>query len=145
MKGGDFLAVFLPDRLDEVLKIHFVRLAAEQDVARAVTEAEIDRWVEEARAGYNVEGLKTRMGRPARGAAASQAVPVRLATEEIAAAFARAGRENLIRPEAFGAALSAWAQGRTARDEVPDGLDAVAVALNDAASQYVAPKVRSQD
>lgn len=75
-----------------------------------MTEAEIDRRVEEARAGYNAEVLKTRMWRPARGAAASQAVPVRLATEEVAAVMARSERENLISPEASGAALSAWAQ-----------------------------------
>lgn len=76
---------------------------------RVVSEAEIDQWVEEAKTGYDIEALKSRMGRPARGAAASQVVPVRLTTEELAAVMARAEREHLNRSEAFRAALSAWA------------------------------------
>ncbi|WP_326494004.1 hypothetical protein [Arthrobacter sp. MMS18-M83] len=34
---------------------------------REVSETEIDRWVEEAEAGYELEELKARMRRPARG------------------------------------------------------------------------------
>lgn len=75
---------------------------------REVSEAEIDRWVEEAEAGYDVEELKSRMGRPARGAEASQVVPVRLTVEELAAVMARAEREHLNRSEAIRAALAAW-------------------------------------
>lgn len=74
-----------------------------------VSETEIDQWVEEAEAGYDVEDLKARMGRPARGATASQVVPVRLTTDELAAVMERAEREHLNRSEAFRAALSSWA------------------------------------
>jgi hypothetical protein len=75
---------------------------------REVSEAEIDGWVEEAEAGYDLEELKARMGRPARGAEASQVVPVRLTVEELAAMMARAEREHLNRSEAIRAALAAW-------------------------------------
>ncbi|WDF35094.1 CopG family transcriptional regulator (plasmid) [Arthrobacter agilis] len=75
---------------------------------RKVSEAEIDQWVEEAEAGYDVEELKSRMGRPARGSEASQVIPVRLTTEELTAVMARAGREHLNRSEAIRAALAAW-------------------------------------
>ncbi|MGO4584931.1 ribbon-helix-helix protein, CopG family [Arthrobacter sp. 2RAF6] len=77
---------------------------------REVSEAEIDHWVEEAETGYDVEELKSRMGRPARGADASQVVPVRLTVEELAAVMARAEREHLNRSEAIRAALAAWSQ-----------------------------------
>ncbi|GEB66022.1 hypothetical protein SAT01_34700 [Sinomonas atrocyanea] len=75
---------------------------------REVSEAEVDQWVEEAEAGYDVEELKARMGRPARGAEASHVVPVRLTVEELAAVMARAEREHLNRSEAIRAALAAW-------------------------------------
>jgi hypothetical protein len=75
---------------------------------RKISEAEVDQWVEEAEAGYDVDRLKTRMGRPARGAEASQVVPVRLTTDELAALMARAEREHLNRSQAIRAALMAW-------------------------------------
>ncbi|MGW6174349.1 ribbon-helix-helix protein, CopG family [Arthrobacter sp. NPDC055138] len=76
---------------------------------REVSETEDDQWVEEAEAGYDVEAFKARMGRPARGAQASQVVPVRLTATELEALMARAEREHLNRSEAIRAALSAWA------------------------------------
>lgn len=75
---------------------------------REVPETEIDGWVKEAEAGYDLEELKARMGRPARGAEASQVVPVRLTVDELAAVMARAEREHLNRSEAIRAALAAW-------------------------------------
>lgn len=75
---------------------------------REVSESEIAGWVEEAEAGYDLEKLKARMGRPARGGEASQVVPVRLTVEELAAVMARAEREHLNRSEAIRAALAAW-------------------------------------
>ncbi|WP_336641347.1 ribbon-helix-helix protein, CopG family [Microbacterium sp. USHLN272] len=76
---------------------------------REVAEAEVDRWVEEAEAGYDVEDLKRRMGgRPARGAAASEVVPVRLTAAELEALMRRAEKEHLNRSEAIRAALAAW-------------------------------------
>lgn len=76
---------------------------------RETSEAEIDKWVEKAEAGYDVEQLKARMGRPARSAEASQVVPVRLTVKELEAVMARAEREHLNRSEAIRAALAAWA------------------------------------
>ncbi len=75
---------------------------------REISETEIDQWVKEAEAGYDVEELKSRMGRPARGAEASQVIPVRLTAEELAGVMARAEREHLNRSEAIRAALAAW-------------------------------------
>lgn len=73
-----------------------------------IPESRIDEWVEEAEAGYDLEELKKRTGRPARGAEASQVIPVRLTPEELAAVMARAEREHLNRSEAIRAALAAW-------------------------------------
>ena len=76
---------------------------------REVTESQVDEWVSEAEAGYDVEALRTRWGRAPRGSSAAQVVPVRLTEEELAAIMARAEREGLIRSEAIRAALDAWA------------------------------------
>jgi hypothetical protein len=75
---------------------------------REIDEAQVDEWVAEAEAGYDVEKLRTRWGRAPRGAAASQVVPVRLTTDELAAVMARAEREGLNRSDAIRAALDAW-------------------------------------
>lgn len=75
---------------------------------REVSESEVDQFVEEAETGYDVETPKPRMGRPVRGAEASQVVPVRLTAAELEALMARAEREHLNRSEAIRAALSAW-------------------------------------
>ena len=72
-----------------------------------VTDAQIQRWVDEAEAGYDVEDLKRRgRGRPGRGAEPMQAIAVRLTTEEIAALDAYAAREHLSRSEAIRRALA---------------------------------------
>lgn len=76
---------------------------------RDVSEAQVDAWVAEAEAGYDIEELQKRIiGRPARGAEASQVVPVRLTVDELKAVMERAGREHLNRSEAIRAALSEW-------------------------------------
>ena len=78
---------------------------------REVSEAEVDAWVSEAEAGYDVDELRKRViGRPTRGAEPSQVVPVRLTNEELDALMARADRENLNRSEAIRAALAEWAR-----------------------------------
>lgn len=76
---------------------------------RVIAEEQVDAWVEEAEAGYDVDALRRRIGRPGRGAVASQVVPVRLTDEELAAVMERAAREKLNRSEAIRAALAAWA------------------------------------
>lgn len=74
-----------------------------------VSEAQVDDWVAEAEAGYDVEELRGRaVGRPARSGEPSQVVPVRLTAEELAAVMVRAEREHLNRSEAIRAALAAW-------------------------------------
>ena len=75
-----------------------------------VSEDQVDAWVDEAEAGYDVdELLRRRGGRPARGAEPSEVVPVRLTSSELEAVMDRARREHLNRSEAFRAALAAWA------------------------------------
>ncbi|WP_066520821.1 ribbon-helix-helix protein, CopG family [Curtobacterium ammoniigenes] len=73
-----------------------------------VPESQVDRWVDEAEAGYDVAALRNRLGRPARGARPSQVVPVRLTVDELAAVMARANREHLNRSEAIRRALADW-------------------------------------
>lgn len=74
-----------------------------------MTDAQVDEWVAEAEAGYNVDELQRRTGgRPARGSEPSEVVPVRLTASELAAVMSRAEREHMNRSEAFRAALAAW-------------------------------------
>ncbi|MGV8876619.1 MAG: ribbon-helix-helix domain-containing protein [Rhodoglobus sp.] len=73
-----------------------------------VTESQVDEWVSEAEAGYDVQTLRTRWGRAPRGSSAAQVIPVRLTKDELAAIMARAEREGLNRSEAIRAALDAW-------------------------------------
>lgn len=77
---------------------------------KAVSEAQVDSWVAEAEAGYDADELRARWGRPPRGVAAAQVIPVRLTEDELAAVMARASREGLNRSEAIRAALDAWAR-----------------------------------
>ena len=71
-----------------------------------VTDEQIDAWVAEAEAGYDVEQLKKRgRGRPGRGAEPSQVVALRLTREEIEAVDARAQRERKSRSEVIREAL----------------------------------------
>ncbi|QIM17855.1 ribbon-helix-helix protein, CopG family [Leucobacter coleopterorum] len=78
---------------------------------REISEAEVGAWVAEAEAGYDVEELRKRtIGRPARGAEASQVVLVRLTADELNALMERAVREHLNRSEAIRAALAEWSK-----------------------------------
>ena len=72
-----------------------------------VTEEQIQRWADEAEAGYDVEELTRRgRGRPGRGAEPMQVVAVRLTTDELNALDAIASQENLSRSEAIRRALA---------------------------------------
>lgn len=58
---------------------------AEKRYQDSVSEEQIDKWVKEAEAGYDVEELKKRgRGRPGRGAKPTQVVAVRFTEEELA-------------------------------------------------------------
>jgi len=75
-----------------------------------VTEEQIQKWVDEAEAGYDIQELKKRgRGRPGRGAEPMQVIAVRLTVEEIAALDEVAGREHLSRSEAIRRALAQFA------------------------------------
>lgn len=72
-----------------------------------VPEDQVDAWVAEAEAGYDVEQLRKR-GRPTRGEQAAQVVPVRFTDEEISSLMQRADREHLNRSEAIRRAVREW-------------------------------------
>lgn len=75
-----------------------------------VTEEQIQAWVDEAEAGYDIDALKRRgRGRPGRGAEPMQVVAVRLTADEIAALDAVAERDHVSRSEAIRRALAAFA------------------------------------
>lgn len=75
---------------------------------REVSEEQVDAWVDEAEAGYDVDELRRR-GRPARGDHAAQVVPVRFTEAEITQLMERADREHLNRSEAIRRAVREWA------------------------------------
>ena len=75
-----------------------------------VADEQIQKWADEAEAGYGVEDLKRRgRGRPGRGSEPMQIVAVRLTAEEIAALDELAEREHLSRSEAIRRALANFA------------------------------------
>ena len=75
-----------------------------------VSDEQVQHWVDEAEAGYDVEELKRRgRGRPGRGAEPMQVVAVRLTAEEIAALDEVAVREHVSRSEAIRRALAVFA------------------------------------
>lgn len=85
-------------------------MADEQFAGEQVTDEQIQKWADEAEAGYNVEKLKRRgRGRPGRGAEPMQVIAVRLTAEEIAALDAYAAQEHLSRSEAIRRALAGYA------------------------------------
>ena len=75
---------------------------------QTVSEDQVDQWVAEAEAGYDVEQLR-KVGRPARAASAANVFTVRLTEEEVAQLGKRARRENLNRSEAIRQAVHDWA------------------------------------
>jgi predicted transcriptional regulator len=75
-----------------------------------VSEDQIQQWVDEAEAGYDVEEMKRRgRGRPGRGAEPMQVVAVRLTADELAAVDVIAEREHISRSEAIRRALADFA------------------------------------
>ncbi len=78
--------------------------------ADEVSEEQIQEWVAEASAGYDVDALKRRgRGRPGRGSEPMQVVAVRLTADELAALDAAAARDNVSRSEAIRRALANFA------------------------------------
>lgn len=77
---------------------------------RMVSEEQIQAWVDEAEAGYDVDEFKHRgRGRPGRGTEPTQIVAVRLTVEELHALDAAAAEKDMSRSEAIRAALARFA------------------------------------
>lgn len=75
-----------------------------------VSEEQIQKWADEAEAGYDVDELKRRgRGRPGRGAEPMQVVAVRLTVEELEALDVAAAKSDMSRSEAIRAALAHFA------------------------------------
>ena len=77
---------------------------------REISDAQVQTWADEAEAGYDVEELRKRWGRPPRAGSASRVVPTRFSEEELAELMARAEREGLDRSAAIRAAVREWAR-----------------------------------
>ena len=77
---------------------------------QVVSEDQIQRWADEAEAGYDVDALKRRgRGRPGRGAEPMQVVAVRLTAVELDALDAAAAKLDMSRSEAIRAAVAHFA------------------------------------
>jgi len=75
-----------------------------------VGEEQIQKWADEAEAGYDVDELKRRgRGCPGRGAEPMQVVAVRLTGEELNALDVAAAKNGMSRSEAIRAALAHFA------------------------------------
>lgn len=75
-----------------------------------VSEEQLQKWADEAEAGYDVDELKRRgRGRPGRGAEPMQVVAVRLTSEELDALDAAAEMKHMSRSEVIRAALAHFA------------------------------------
>ena len=73
---------------------------AEKKYQDSVSEEQIDKWVKEAEAGYDVDELKKRgRGRPGRGAKPTQVVAVRFTEEELAFLDKRSSELDVSRSE----------------------------------------------
>jgi len=75
-----------------------------------VTDEMIERWADEAEAGYDVAALRKR-GRRTIGEGPAIVVPVRMDETLLQALNARAEKEHVSRPEAIREAIRAWTQG----------------------------------
>lgn len=75
-----------------------------------VSDEQVQAWADEAEAGYDVDELQKRWGRPPRAGRASRVIPTRFSDEELEELMARAKREGLDRSAAIRAAVSEWAR-----------------------------------
>ncbi len=76
---------------------------------REVSDEQVQAWADEAEAGYDVDELRKRWGRPPRAERASRVVPTRFSDAELAELTKRAEREGLDRSAAIRAAVREWA------------------------------------
>lgn len=76
---------------------------------KEITDAQVQAWANEAEAGYDVDQLQKRWGRPPRAESTSQVVPTRFSEAELAELMTRAQREGMDRSAAIRAAVRQWA------------------------------------
>ena len=84
-------------------------MAEERVNGAPVTDEMIQKWADEAEAGYDIEKLRKR-GRPTVGTGPSAVVPVRMDAALLEALNARAEQEHVSRSEAIRQAVRAWTQ-----------------------------------
>lgn len=77
---------------------------------KSVSDAQVQAWADEAEAGYDVDQLRRRWGRPPRGDRAAQVVAIRLTDAELDHLMDRARREGMDRSTAIRAAVREWAE-----------------------------------
>jgi putative regulatory protein len=77
---------------------------------REISDEQVQAWADEAEAGYEVDELQRRWGRPPRAGKASRVVPTRFSDEELSELMARAEREGLDRSTAIRTAVREWAR-----------------------------------
>lgn len=73
-----------------------------------VSDEQVQAWADEAEAGYDVDQLKRRWGRPPRAEKASQVIPTRFSDSELAELMERADREGMDRSTAIRTAVREW-------------------------------------
>lgn len=76
---------------------------------RLVSDEQVQAWADEAEAGYDVEDLRRRWGRPRRAGSRSQVIATRFSDEELEELMERANREGVDRSTAIRAAVREWA------------------------------------
>lgn len=76
---------------------------------REVSDTQVQACADEAEAGYDVEELARRWGRPPRAETASKVIPTRFSDDELASLTERAEREGIDRSTAIRAAVREWA------------------------------------
>ena len=74
-----------------------------------VTSEQIREWADEAERGYDVDKLRSRMGRPRIDVSGpAQVVPVRLTPAQLAVLDERVARDHISRSEALRAAVESY-------------------------------------
>ncbi len=73
-----------------------------------VNDEQVQAWADEAEAGYDVDQLSKRWGRPTRAESTSRVVPVRFSDAELARLMERAEREGFDRSTAIRSAVQEW-------------------------------------
>lgn len=76
---------------------------------RDVTDEQIQAWADEAERGYDLEHLRSRIGRPRLDISGpAQVVPVRLTPAQLARLDERVARDHISRSDALRAAVDAY-------------------------------------